>query len=118
MANEDDDAAMDESKLIPDVLGTKDLVTKFGRSAYLCPAAVKTAKFRVKVKSLQQLNSLARAENASPWNIENLTLAHFHAIYDKPGGLPRPFFSVDYSELCAADRRRSTPPSSTSTTTS
>lgn len=99
---EADDAAAFNS--VPDVLSPRHFVLRFGRSVFLCPSPVKTAKHQVKVESLAHLNSLIASKNLSSWPLESLTLAHFCVFCDVPGGKPRAFFTVDYSGVPEGDR--------------
>ena len=99
----DEDQHEEVAAGVPEVLGPKTFVTKFGRSAYLCPVPIRVAKHRVRPESLAQVTALCGAKNASPWPIDQLTLAHFSIFLDKPGGRPKAFFGVDYSDLPASD---------------
>lgn len=99
----DEDAHDEVASGVPDVLGPKQFVTKFGRSAYLCPQAIRIAKHKVRVESLAQVTALCGAKNAGPWPIDSLTLAHFTIMLDKAGGVPKAFFGVDYSDIPAYD---------------
>lgn len=99
----DEDAHEELVAGVPDVLGPKHFVTKFGRSAYLCPAPVRIAKHRIRAESLAHVTALCGAKNVSAWSVDSLTLAHFHVFLDKPAGRPKAFFSLDYSDLPASD---------------